>query len=717
MTRSKAFSIVLLVLLSVVTTKPAPKEPVSSRFYFPHFVSGKGNETTFVISNSSAQDAEVRFTAYGDEGNLLPVRPNRAIVTLNAQSQTQIKAGDLFDIPDGGAVAGWMKAESINPQLSAWMLISVGNLRGDSLDAVGVSDQRTQKMVFSGVFETGDMITAIGLANPDSSAAHVKASLYSEGTLVEVREFQIPGYGHRAWFLNELFQANVPAGHVEMESDVALAGLQTFSQADRWSAVPMQLAEDAAELVVPIPPLQGRFSAKIALANPQDYDLNLSLTAYGNGTDPAAGPVNRLLPAHGELIASVSDLFGGLVPGGNVISIKTDVGLAGIYGVKPAISGLAMLRGEDFAGLASFPLMPARSRESIFSPLSTQSSLSLLNAQDGGAKTRFSMIGNSQKVVGESEITIDARASVSGGLSDLTKATEAGNLVLMSADQPLTSLQIESSGPGFFIIPGQTFKSRALYSSGQLLSRVSGGTVLSKDETVSVSIPLNALKEDTAIQINGLSPAAAPPVDANRRLLAATEFQPAGLEFLFPATIKMSLLRKQTPGSSIPLELANSLTDRYQPSGSTATIGSDGMSASAGISHFSIFALTSEKPAVRVTPAPVTVEVGQTIQFAATVTGNGIQDIDWSVDEVPGGNTTTGRIRPDGFYTAPSTVPPLGWVAVKAVSVDDPTASFQVLVTITRPTETDGPDMPAAPDPVVLSGPVDPSCSGCHAYR
>ena len=68
------------------------------------------------------------------------------------------------------------------------------------------------------------------------------------------------------------------------------------------------------------------------------------------------------------------------------------------------------------------------------------------------------MIGAGRKIVGENEITINARTSLSASLSELTKATEVGNLVLMGSDQPLTGLQIESSDQGFFIIPGTSFQ-------------------------------------------------------------------------------------------------------------------------------------------------------------------------------------------------------------------------------------------------------------------
>jgi len=87
------------------------------------------------------------------------------------------------------------------------------------------------------------------------------------------------------------------------------------------------------------------------------------------------------------------------------------------------------------------------------------------------------MIGSDRRIVGETEVGVDPHSAISGSLIGFAKATEPGNLVLLSADQPLTALQIESSEEGTFIIPGQTFKPRAVYSSGQMLSRASGGVV------------------------------------------------------------------------------------------------------------------------------------------------------------------------------------------------------------------------------------------------
>src|SRR5262249_46886551 len=138
-------------------------------------------------------------------------------------------------------------------------------------------------------------------------------------------------------------------------------------------------------------------------------------------------------------------------------------------------------------------------------------------------------------------------------------ATQPGSLAVMGADVPLTTLQIESTDAGFLVVPGQSFKSKVTYPNGQRLSRLSGGIVTTGDG-FSISVPVNALKEDAAIQMNAMPQQSLPPVDTRRRLLSAAEFLPKGLEFLLPATTSMPLLRRQRPGSLIPLELFSAQT-------------------------------------------------------------------------------------------------------------------------------------------------------------
>lgn len=81
---------------------------------------------------------------------------------------------------------------------------------------------------------------------------------------------------------------------------------------------------------------------------------------------------------------------------------------------------------------------------------------------------------------------------------------------------------------------------------------------------------------------------------------------------------------------------------------------------------------------VSISPTSVTLSPHQTQQFTATVTGTTNTAVKWSVDGVPGGNSTTGTISTSGLYTAPAS----GNHKVTATSVADPTKSASAQVTV-----------------------------------
>jgi phosphatidylinositol-3-phosphatase len=77
--------------------------------------------------------------------------------------------------------------------------------------------------------------------------------------------------------------------------------------------------------------------------------------------------------------------------------------------------------------------------------------------------------------------------------------------------------------------------------------------------------------------------------------------------------------------------------------------------------------------------------VGSAEQFTATVTGTTDTAVTWTVNAVPGGNTSVGTITSSGLYSAPSTVPAASTVHVSAVSQAQSSQSAAASVTITRP--------------------------------
>lgn len=90
---------------------------------------------------------------------------------------------------------------------------------------------------------------------------------------------------------------------------------------------------------------------------------------------------------------------------------------------------------------------------------------------------------------------------------------------------------------------------------------------------------------------------------------------------------------------------------------------------------------TSTPPAVAVSlnQASVTLGVGATTQFSATVQNTTNTAVTWSVDTIAGGNSTVGTINASGLYTAPSQA---GNHTVTATSVADTTKNANAAVTV-----------------------------------
>lgn len=86
---------------------------------------------------------------------------------------------------------------------------------------------------------------------------------------------------------------------------------------------------------------------------------------------------------------------------------------------------------------------------------------------------------------------------------------------------------------------------------------------------------------------------------------------------------------------------------------------------------------------VSVTPASASLPLGGAQQFNATLTNTTNTAVNWSVNNIPGGNSVEGMISAGGLYTAPQNLPQPASVTIQAVSQADPTKSASATVTIT----------------------------------
>lgn len=86
---------------------------------------------------------------------------------------------------------------------------------------------------------------------------------------------------------------------------------------------------------------------------------------------------------------------------------------------------------------------------------------------------------------------------------------------------------------------------------------------------------------------------------------------------------------------------------------------------------------------VRVRPQAITLLPGRMARFFADVMGVIDPSVEWSVNDVKGGNDTFGKIDDFGFYAAPSTPPSNQPVVIRATSIEDRTLFGEARIVIT----------------------------------
>ena len=91
---------------------------------------------------------------------------------------------------------------------------------------------------------------------------------------------------------------------------------------------------------------------------------------------------------------------------------------------------------------------------------------------------------------------------------------------------------------------------------------------------------------------------------------------------------------------------------------------------------------TSSTVSVSISPTSVTVALGRTQQFTATVSNASTSAVTWQVNGIVGGNSVTGTITPSGLYTAPLSPTT---TTVTAVSTANTAQAATATVTVAAP--------------------------------
>jgi hypothetical protein len=94
---------------------------------------------------------------------------------------------------------------------------------------------------------------------------------------------------------------------------------------------------------------------------------------------------------------------------------------------------------------------------------------------------------------------------------------------------------------------------------------------------------------------------------------------------------------------------------------------------------------------VSIQPTSMSLSLGQTLQFQASVNGNADTNVSWMVNGVAGGSADVGIISASGLYTTPAILPNPANVTVTAASQSDPQATASAAVDLEDDVASSGP--------------------------
>lgn len=304
---------------------------VPTTFYIPFMEGSAQRYTGIAAANRDTIPATLTFTAYSGNGDLLSISgiTNPATLTLAGGEQRALLDAQLFNLALTADRRGWISVSSSSDRVSAFYLS--GDLQQNSLDGAVAADRTLTGMVFTRIYEGPGAIfaqearTQINLVNPGPAATGVTIQYFNAGgSLVATANRTINAQGRLAESFRDLFPAlalPVSSGHLEISSTAGLAGVEMVRFGQTEFALPGQERVAAQRL----------YSAQFASGGvgifPAPFFTNLKLVNFGDG--PAAvririvaengsllqaagvtNPLERSIPARGELSGNAAELFG-----------------------------------------------------------------------------------------------------------------------------------------------------------------------------------------------------------------------------------------------------------------------------------------------------------------------------------------------------------------------------------------------------------------------
>jgi hypothetical protein len=551
---------------------------------------------------------------------------NPVSITLPASSSTAVTASELFG---QGGLSGWVELQTTSSAISG-AFFTPGSAQSP-FDGTKLQSAPANRVIFPRA--TTDSVAAVRLVliNTGSRATGpIQVSAFDNtGQLISQNNISLAPFAGFMGSVTDLFP-NVRSfdGYVVAEaqsgSQGALIGFENYSDGSDIAA--LAAIPDTAVLqtgyVLQFGGQAGTQST-LVLVNAAGVSQTITMTAaivdVVTGGNANLVTVQQTLQANQRIEVPLDRLFGFFyaLSIAGYVRFQTPANSPGVF---------AYLESKAMAGgLTALPAQNSGYADMSFSHIAngtgSYTGLSLMNAGAQSSAITVDAFDSQGNPTDTATVTLAPNSGLSRLLNQLLPGTDGqtGGRVHITASSPILATQIwgSTSTGALAVIPGDG-SAPAAQVGGQPVSASNGAVVTSPDGSVSLTVPPGALSQDTAVQITPLNVPSFPQPSPNEHLVAVVQGTPDGTQFRIPVRLRFSLTENVQPGTAINLLIVNPATQQYDQSGFVATVDQSGQTASADVTHFTIFA--ASVGSVKISSLnPNSGPVGSTV----TITGSG----------------------------------------------------------------------------------------------
>ncbi len=574
--------------------------------YMPVLQATDSADVGIALSNPTLSSVTVTLTARDYTGAMISGTDikNPATLTVPGSGQKALRAVEIFGTGVTGKI-GWVQLDSSSVALKGFFLVFDKNLT--FIDGAELQTTQSTRIIFPKVSGSADTPTTITFVNAGATDLAIAAVTFFDNNGRQVVRKHLPikaRTGFSGPVTNLLPEATGQEGYVVVDSSgvpfsapaQSLVGFETYK--NKLDVAALNAVPDSVQARIGYLPhlaSQAGYTTRLALVNYSNTEQVVRITADGleaNGT--SIGPavtVEKRIPAYGRLEQTADSLFS--LTGNALITgyIRWDT-----QGTTRGFVGYLDYGTNDGVLLSAVPAQSTSYSDLFFSHIAQGAGyftgLAFLNPNTQTSSITIDAYNPDGQRVGSTTVTLAAGQRRSRLMNELFPdlQLQLGGYVRVSASRPVFAFELFGS-PSLTFLANVAAQGVQLQpqASGRVVNANTGANVISSTGS-SIAIPPGALQNDTPIQLGAVS-TVLPPPSSTQKVVASVDAQPSGTQFKIPVTLTFPVGAQLDPGTQIPLLIFDPSTGKYGDSGFVAIVDDSGRTASAKVTHFTVYAL------------------------------------------------------------------------------------------------------------------------------